>query len=414
MKFPIKVPAIRVKQPLGEFYITSLPASLILKVSYVVEARILNDDEDNKKAKHEDTFLGTILDKLSGTQRVKKTSRLEEIRKYSETVDAGFPNSIILGANYNVDGTLNEDTNKQWFIEKGESECYTLIIPSEDRLASIIDGQHRVFGLENSKLNDMPLVCSIFLDLPIPYHAQIFTTINMNQQKVDKNLAYNLFQFDMDVGKSYAWSPETLAVYFARILTQNEDSPLHNKLRLGIAEMENETSISMASVIDGILSLITTNPKKDRIELHTKTLKEGRNRLLLADSAAPLRRMYLENKDKTLYNLILNYLKAVDKILWVRNYSIFNKTLGIQALFDVLKEVIIFKGINYPYTEEFFLDLLQYSERINFNDDFFGIQSKVRARVKKSMLFACHLKKIHELDIKENEIEAYKKVLAIE
>lgn len=411
MNFPIIVPAIRVEQRLGVFFITSLPASLLLDVCYVLEARIL--EENTEESGYQETILGKALNKLTGTQRKKKQSRIDDIKKYTETVDASFPNSIILGANYEENGKLADNTNNRWFVEKVENDCYYLTIPTAERLASIIDGQHRVYGFENSTAKDTPLVCSIFLDLPVPYHAQIFTTINMNQKKVDKNLAYNLFQFEMDEGNAGSWSPETLAVYYARILAQDTNSPLNGKLKLGISDVENNTSISMASVIDGILSLITSNPKEDRVQMHRITLEAGRDRSLIQSirTNAPLRKLYIEYQDKALYELILAYLKAVDNVFWQRDIIVFNKTLGVQALFDVLKEMILITGIDFLYSEEYFTLLLEPAKKIHFESDFFAIQSKLRSRIKKSLLLTCAKKSFSDLRIDLDEIPDYRQAL---
>lgn len=65
-------------------------------------------------------------------------------------------------------------------------------------------------------------------------------------------MAYNLFQFDMEQGEPETWSPETLAVYFARVLEKDNDSPFKGKIKLGVENSSSLTSISMASVIDGI------------------------------------------------------------------------------------------------------------------------------------------------------------------
>ena len=87
----------------------------------------------------------------------------------------------------------------------------------------------------------MELLCSVYLDLPLAYHARIFTNININQKRVDKNLAYNLFQFDMEQGEPETWSPETLAVYFARVLEKDNDSPFKGKIKLGVENSSSST-----------------------------------------------------------------------------------------------------------------------------------------------------------------------------
>ncbi|MGK3329571.1 DGQHR domain-containing protein [Escherichia fergusonii] len=195
-KFPMKLPAIKVEQPLGDFYVVSIPAEVLLEVCYTIRAEILDGYEDQSIS-----HVGTFINKLVGNQRVTTRSRLEEIKRYTETVDASFPNSIILGVNYSSNGTLVTDEAVRWDIEQKDNGFYYLTIPTGEKLASIIDGQHRVFGFTNSNCKDMELLCSVYLDLPLAYHGRIFTNININQRRVDKNLAYNLFQFDMEQGE---------------------------------------------------------------------------------------------------------------------------------------------------------------------------------------------------------------------
>ncbi len=406
INFPLKVPAIRVEQPLGDFYMVALSAEFLLKTCYTIKAEILEDHDSDEHI----SYLGSIVNKLKGNQRVRSTRRLKEIKQYSETVDASFPNSIILGANYNEDGTLVTNPNEKWTVKEIGSGLYELNIPTSKALASIIDGQHRVFGFTESTAKSMMLPCSVYTDLPLPYHARIFSNININQKRVDKNLAYNLFQFDMEQGKPITWSPETLAVYFTRVLAQEKQSPLFGKIKLGLLNSSSDTSISMASVIDGILSLITNNPKLDRETMY-KCILKNRTRDLISPNKAhgPLRMLFIENKDKTLFNIIQDYFIAIKNNLWV--YPVFQKTLGVHACFDILKEVIK-SGVNISdLNQNYFDSLLCQAKNINFNDEFFGVQSKLRVRIKNSVLLSCKIKKIDELKIKANEKKHYTHLL---
>jgi DNA phosphorothioation-associated DGQHR protein 1 len=247
---------------------------------------------------------------------------------------------------------------------------FYLIIPTEKKLASIIDGQHRVFGFQDSEAKDMSLLCSVFIDLPLPYHARIFTNININQKRVDKNLAYNLFQFDMEQGEPSTWTPETLAVYFTRVLAEDSSSPLKGMVKLGLANTTSDSSISMASIIDGILSLITSNPKNDRELMHTVSIKDGRSRVIVKDvtTKAPLRTLFIGNKDKTIFDIVNNYFKALNSILW--KHKVFKKTLGVHACFDFLKFVCSNYDNITSYDEDFFAALLIPSVSIDFTDEY--------------------------------------------
>ncbi|MEZ8740089.1 DGQHR domain-containing protein [Photobacterium swingsii] len=403
MNFPMKVPAIKVSQPLGDFYVVSLKAKLLLQTCYTIKAEILDDESESV------SYLGKVVNSLVGNQRERAPKRLEEIRRYTETVDASFPNSIILGANYAEDGSLITN-DERWDIEKVNDQFYYLVIPSQKKLASIIDGQHRVFGFEKSSAKDTELLCSVYIDLPLAYHARIFTNININQKRVDKNLAYNLFQFDMEQGEPNSWSPETLAVYFTRVLANDKDSPLKGKIKLGTLNNTSETSISMASFIDGILSLITSNPKNDREILHTKKINDGRDRSMLREvkSRSPLRGLYLEEKDKTLYDLVLEYFSAIESSLW--KFDVFKKTLGVHASFDFLK--IICEQNDYEkLTKEFFDSLFEKMDGIDFNNQFYGVQTKLRVRLKNTMLIAAGIKSMDELPIKPSDKKVYNEIV---
>ncbi|MEK0166292.1 DGQHR domain-containing protein [Pseudescherichia vulneris] len=398
--YPLRLPALKIVQPLGEFYVTSISAETLLDVSYTIKAEILDDDSEASEG-----YLGGVINKLIGNQRKRTPKRLEEIRAYTETVDASFPNSIILGVNFHENGELETNPDERWYVEKVSDDFYNIIIPSRKKLASIIDGQHRVFGFENSKAKDMELLCSVYLDLPLAYHARIFTNININQKRVDKNLAYNLFQFDMEQGEPETWSPETLAVYFARVLEKDEDSPFKGKIKLGVENSSSSTSISMASVIDGILSLITNNPKLDRETLHLKKIGDGRNRSLLSKlkSNAPLRELYLHSQDKTIFDIINAYFLLINSNLG--EYDVFNKTLAVHACFDVLRNALS-KRISFSQ------EMASKCAKINFNDSFFGVQTKLRVRLRNALLVASGVLDISELDIKDpSELCEYKRVL---
>lgn len=400
----MKLPAIKVAQPLGDFYVVSIPAEVLLNVCYTIRAEILDGFEDQSIS-----HVGMFISKLIGNQRVTAKSRLDEIKRYTETVDASFPNSIILGVNYSSDGTLVTDEAIRWDIEHKDNGFYYLTIPTGEKLASIIDGQHRVFGFTNSNCKDMELLCSVYLDLPLAYHGRIFTNININQRRVDKNLAYNLFQFDMEQGEPSSWSPETLAVYFTRVLSEDVNSPLRGKIKLGVVNGGSNSTISMASIIDGILSLITNNPKTDRDILQTKKVSEGRDRnmLLSIPSKAPLRKLYLDNKDKTLFDIILSFLASIVNQLW--KFNVFKKTLGMQACFDFLK--IICEDDGYSHID--INVLLKKASFVNFDDPFFGVQSKLRVRIKNTLIVASGIKVLSDLNIKNDaDYSEYKRLLA--
>src|ERR1035441_5814160 len=106
--FPYTAKALKVVQPLGTYYVTVLPAELLLDVCF----------SDRLKAYKVDG--GTYV--LEGTQRAVDEKRLRAIGGFISRVDSAFPNSIILAANSrSADGLIEEASNSRWSVEYDES-----------------------------------------------------------------------------------------------------------------------------------------------------------------------------------------------------------------------------------------------------------------------------------------------------
>ncbi len=396
MNFPAKFPAIRVSQPLGEFYLTAIPADLLLKVGYT-----------KRHTRHAADTSGTVVDE--GHQRRLDSKRLKEIARYLETQDAAIPNTIILAANCQADGdSMNLDDSRRWSIAPSDGVSVELTIPTDEQLAAIVDGQHRLFGFEDvtKDRKTMPLACAIFLDLPIPQQASVFATINYNQKPVSKSQTYELFGYNLDDEPPESWSPEKLAVFFARKLNVDPQSPLCHHIQVAAQDDRvldeaakfrgQEWSVSTATIVESIMRLISANPKDDRDKLHMHAVGAGRNRQILSatdkptvQAKAPLRALYLEVRDIVIYGLVLNYLTVVDEIFWRQSTPGFiRKTIGIQALFDVLSEILPEQLITTKLTKEAWQKHLEVAAGIDFTDRLFNASGSGRTRVKKALLLA--------------------------
>ena len=129
-------PAISVSQPIGEFFLCSIPADVLLDVTFSIPATI---------KRKEGVFSGVL-----GNQRKLSEARTRQIGAYIDEDDSTFPNTIILSANYRENGDYEDDESLRWRISAGTDGCSSIIIPSLGRLASIIDGQHRLEGFRAS------------------------------------------------------------------------------------------------------------------------------------------------------------------------------------------------------------------------------------------------------------------------
>lgn len=372
------ISAIKVKQPLGEFYIAKIKAGDLLRISTSSVARY---DKDGK---------------LKGNQRPLDTKRLKAIANFIMSDEMSFPTSILIAANIDREGGIVEKQDDRWTVEKtNTTDVFNLIIP--DKVSSlIIDGQHRLnaFNYADSSCKEIELVCSIFLDLPNPYQAYLFATINGNQKRVDKSLALELFGYDVENEPQNTWSPEKLAVYLTRKFNFSKKSPLYQKIKLAplyseIDEIVNREQwlLSTAAMVEGIMSLISSNPQKDRDMLAMKrnSIWGDKTRQILSNNNRPvLRYLYINSKDDELYSILEKYFWSVKTILWdnATENSVILKTIGISVLFDILKNIIEEYGVQDSY--DLYIDRIR---DINYSSNYFALSGGGKTKLKRILKY---------------------------
>ena len=355
LTFPYETHALRVDQRLGTFYVAVLPAELLLQVAV----------SDRMRATMTPDGSGY---RLEGTQRLVQDKRLSEIANYINRVDATFPNSIIIAANYDLgtgfdlgevediaseqDGQSTVHQSKAWTVEESEEGHHKLRIPTNERLAAVIDGQHRLFSfakVDMQVIREMDLLCSVFVDLPKSLQAQIFATINSTQKRVDRSLTYELFGYNVSDEEEDYWTPDKLAVFFTRKLGTDEESPLRGRImvapkrdvKLQELTLQADWHVSTAVVADGILRLFSSNPKRDS-NFMRKEKPGPRSSLASAPKdRSPMRSVYIAGNDALLYRMVLNYVKACELVFWsnASNRSFIFRTIGVQAVFDILRKL---------------------------------------------------------------------------
>jgi DNA phosphorothioation-associated DGQHR protein 1 len=399
--YPYETPAILVDQPLGSFYIARLPARLLLEVGFsdVLKAVATSD---TTRPYH-----------LDGNQREKREPRLRQIGNYIDRDDSAFPNAIILAANIRPEDGLIEESpsaeedlaslpgasddeieaakdtqrlDRRWTVSGDDRGCAWLRIPTGDKLASVIDGQHRLWGFTYAEVLerlDMDLSCAIYMDLPKPFQAQLFATINSNQKRVDKSLTYELFGYNIEDEDPEFWAPDKLAVFLTRRLGAEEGSPL--KRRISIAPRKdnvlqerlatNDWKVSTAVIVDGILRLLSSNPKSDANAMLTPT--RG-TRSVLAETGArrdrsPLRPVFIAKEDAVIYQMVKNFLVASAEVFWstAKPTSFITKTVGVQALFDILRLLSADAYRTKVISSEAFAEKLRGAGDIDFSKDQF-------------------------------------------
>ncbi|MFC3320745.1 DGQHR domain-containing protein [Mesorhizobium cantuariense] len=396
--FPYRTKALRVRQELAECWVAALPARLLLDVCF----------SDVLTAEHTDDPSRPY--NLGGIQREYREKRLQEIGKYIDRDDTAFPNSIILAANSRPSDGMTEDDpvdqaeedaedgetadelaiadenpsliDRRWRIEVGDDGCHELVIPTRDKLAAVVDGQHRLFGFAKAKIVErleMEMICAIYLDLPKPFQAQIFATINSNQKRVDKSLTYEMFGYNIDDEDPSFWSPDKLAVFLTRRLGSDEASPLKGRIviapkkdaQLAALIGHSGWKVSTAVVVEGIARLLTSNPKTDANDLQTPAKVRRADIQERRKDRAPLRAAYFGGQDIVIYTMVLNYLIACNEVFWsaAPADSFIFKTVAVQALFDILRRLAPDAYERKVISVEYFRSILQPAGKLNFTED---------------------------------------------
>lgn len=348
--------AMKVSQPFADYYACVIPSGTLKEISFSLKAENIN---------------GTI----QGVQRLLNNKRLHEISKFIDGESAAFPNSIILGANFLKSGRYAGESERCLVEPTTTENLYIIKVPKNSEVLSIIDGQHRLYAFEYAE-TQMDLLCAIYIDLAMPYQAFLFSTINYNQGKVDKSLAYQLFGYELDNEEPINWPPETLAVYLVRLF--NSEKPLLNRIKYRTADEHKKNNgaswrISTASIVEAILSLISKNPKDDRYLMNSKRYAGestiyGRS-ILKDDAEYPLRKLYIQGNDKAIQEVLSIALEATDEIFWkdLGDDNFLKKTVGIACIFKFLKAVLLKHGVSRKVISD---DFTNYLKVIKDKEDF--------------------------------------------
>lgn len=285
----------------------------IVDISYVdVRRRETNDTE---------------IEKYIGIQRSLSQSRVKEISKYVNLVDASFPTAIILSV---------DSANAEYETERG-----VMRLKREGHVANILDGQHRVAGFEKANPKPLTFECNVavFVDMDLEDQAVLFATINKSQTKVNKSLVADLFSF------AISRSPQKTAHQIARALNEKEGSPFYGKIKvLGIADDREKETITQATFVEGLLKYISTNPMLDRDvykrgKIPPRVSNDDEKRLFF-------RNLFIDEKDADIAQIVWNYFEAVSK-KWPEAWNqikvemILNKSTGFVALMKFLKDAYL-------------------------------------------------------------------------
>lgn len=383
----IVIKGLTVSQNGQDFIIGKAPIGEVLNYTMYTERLIIGYDEDEKP----------IYNKH--VQRKVDASRTRQIAKFLlNDKEAIFPTNIVLNIPVNIiesqeekDGiisiTLVDNVAEQ--IEKARREGSD----KADIFVTIIDGQHRIRGIEVAiedlnkmvskastpadkealkiqleNLLKMELVVSFFIDKDLEFQAMTFSTINRTQRRVSQDLVYELFGLTSDD------SPQKTALEVALALNAHPKSPFYRRIKLygGTYTKDDSRPLSQAAMIKSIIKGICSSVRSAETERYKK--RKDFNEKSSCKSL-PFRQFYAGNRDDLISDCMFYFFNSVRNELgqyW--NYdgqtnpqNILQSTVGYEALMSLLAEIIQKENIT-SFDKDTFEGYVMKLKDIRFDD----------------------------------------------
>ncbi|WP_084682830.1 DGQHR domain-containing protein [Perlucidibaca piscinae] len=331
----LEVRCLKVTQPLGDFYIGVIDSKDLREITFSDVRRLEGE-------RGFETYLGI--------QRPLSKDRVRKISEYVRTVDACFPTAVLLSVQERCAEFDEERSILTLHAYKAQvDDVYESI--NYEGIANVIDGQHRIAGLDGYAKGDFQINVSIFVDIDVSSEAYIFSTVNLAQTKVNNSLAYDLY--DLATKRS----PQKLCHEIAVVLEKEQDSPLHRRIkRLGTATPHSlPGSITQAAFVQSLMKYISSDPMRDRdayMRGKVPALSEGNlNKLIF-------RQFLIKERDFDLTDIVWDYFSAVSKrwpVAWESSERgvMLSKTNGFFALMRLLGDIYSGLGLDKPSEGDF-------------------------------------------------------------
>lgn len=322
----VTFPCIRASQPIGDLFFGSINHAALCEIAYFDVRRVLQEERD--------------VERYLGIQRPLNDRRVKQLENYVNYRDATFPTAIILAVEERC--AVYDDTHKTMTLSNFPSDDKEQQV-SYGNIARVIDGQHRIAGLFEFKGDQFEVNVTVFVGMDVSDQAYVFSTVNLEQTKVNKSLAYDLFAL------ARTRSPQKTCHNIAVALDQDSTSPFYKRIkRLGTATPERVAeTITQATFVEALQKYISADPKKDR-DLLLRGKKPEKVHGAELDKL-PLRNLFVEEKDLDIAQIMWNYFDAIRR-RWPQAWEergrgyILNKTNGFRAFMRVFGKAYLFNG----------------------------------------------------------------------
>lgn len=321
---------LKVRQKIGDFFIASISAKDLVDISYSDVRRLAKDQRD--------------IEKYLGIQRPVSPKRIKEIKKYIESNDATFPTSVILAVDTHcAEYHATSDKAGKLVLKAYQPEPGSEDMPiSFDKIAKVIDGQHRIAAFMDENKNwcfdfsePFEINVSIFIGADISEQANIFATVNLAQTKVNKSLVYDLTEL------ADTRSPYKTCHNIAVMLDKQDSSPLYRRIkRLGTATPgRRKEPLTQASFVESLVKFISFDPDHDRNELfNRKRLKPVSGQDLIN---RPFRNLFIEDRELDIAEILYNYFSAVEQ-KWPESWAATDRVGNLLPRSNAFKALMIY------------------------------------------------------------------------
>lgn len=236
-------------------------------------------------------------------QRILNKSRVDAISKF------------VLAGNSFVNTFILNWTDTQ-YMPKVKKE--TLILPLQGRFAQMLDGQHRMAGLQeavnqNAEIADMEVLVSLFIGLNTKEAAKIFLNINSEQKPVPRSLIYDLF------GEAYD-DPESAIIRVTDIvafLNETETSPYYGRVHYP-GKPNSQNLIDLAILVNAMKPAFERNGTFNQLQLSE-----------------------IETQQKILLNFYTVIYKKYQDIWDKPKENLFLRAAGFSGAFDFLTGTLL-------------------------------------------------------------------------
>lgn len=332
-------------------------------------------------------------------QRKPNNAKVERISDYLMTdPTAMFPTNIVIAIPSQVIDSISESPNGITVVSLNDVVKEELQKESGYVFLTIIDGQHRIRGIERAlerlkyliedpkekenliknqkileRLKNFEFIVTFFIDPILEYQAMIFSTINKTQTRVPENLVFSLFGLTKDD------TPQKTSLEVVLALNGIEKSPFYNRIKLvgGSYKRGENIPLSQATMVKSVLFNICKNQRESEIERTKERTDLNSNPNFLQ-----FRDYYSKNNDKMIVRIMYSFFSAVRDCLinekngipyWDLNstpyINVLQTNVGYQALMKLLIDILRIAPEELKDKKTFYMQYLEKLKVINFIDD---------------------------------------------